>query len=103
MTDFDFISDEDKASDEDETAEIHLNPDYEPEPGGKIPEIIPRKQDRRKVVTATSGSLTPEIIKEARTANGLDIEAFFKKYHLDTNISIDRLLLGPLDEDGNLK
>lgn len=94
--DFDFISDED------ETAEIHLNPDYEPEPEEGDDEDR-RKQDRRKVVIATSGSLTPEIIKEARAANGLDIEVFFKKHHLDTNISIERLLLGPLDEDGNLK
>ena len=56
--------------------------------------------------TATSGSpvfgeLTPEIIAEARAANGLDIEKFYKKYGLD--VSIERLLLGPLDEDGNLK
>jgi len=83
MSDFDFIS---------EDGEIHLNPDYEPGP-----EVEPREQE-----TATSGNLTPEIIKEARSVYGLDVEAFFKKHHLDTNISLERLLLGPLDEDGNL-
>jgi len=88
MSNFDFISEEE---------EIHLNPDYEP---GPEVELTPRKPVKKEI--ATSGNLTPEIIKEARAANGLDIEAFFKKHHLDTNISIERLLLGPLDEDGNL-
>jgi len=97
MTNFDFISEED------ETAEVHLNPDYEP---GPEVELTPREREIRETAKreiATSGNLTPGIIKEARSVYGLDVEAFFKKYHLDTNISLERLLLGPLDEDGNLK
>lgn len=90
MSDFDFISEE---------KEVHLNPDYEP---GPEVELTPREREIAKREIATSGNLTPEIIKEARSVYGLDVEAFFKKHHLDTNISLERLLLGPLDEDGNL-
>lgn len=64
--------------------------------------------DQAEDETATSGSpkpvfgtLTPEIIKEARAANGLDIDKFYKKYGLSVNV--EKLLLGPLDENGNLK
>lgn len=54
-----------------------------------------------KPVKPVFGTLTPKIIAEARAARGLDIEKFYKKYGL--SIPVEKLLLGPLDEQGNLK
>jgi hypothetical protein len=52
---------------------------------------------------ATSGSLTPAIIKEARelaaTPRGLDIEGFMQKHKL-TSIDVEQVLNAPLKKDG---
>ncbi len=53
---------------------------------------------------ATSGSLTPEIIKEARelaeSSKGLVIEKFMQKHRL-INIDIEQMLHAPLKKDGS--
>lgn len=71
----------------------------------EIEEKIKGSKEKEEEEIATSGSppfgtLTPEIIAEARKANGLDIAKFYKKYGL--SLPVERLLLGPLDEEGNL-
>lgn len=53
---------------------------------------------------ATSGNLSPKIIKEARelaeSKKGLDIEIFMRKYKL-TSIDVEQLLNAPLKKDGS--
>jgi len=60
---------------------------------------------RLKRQIATSGSLTPKIIKEARelaeSKKGLDIDKFMQKHRL-INIDIEQMLHAPLKKDGSL-
>jgi len=67
--------------------------------GGKTKEI---KKLKKQI--ATSGSLTPVMIKEARelskTPTGLDIEKFMLKHKLIT-FDIEQVLNAPLKKDGS--
>ncbi len=70
----------------------------------------PKKETAKKKITrlekqiATSGSLTPGIIKEARelaeSPKGLNIEKFMQKHRL-INIDIEQLLHAPLKKNGS--
>jgi len=66
--------------------------------GSKTKEIANLKKQ-----IATSGSLTPKIIKEARelaeSKSGLDIDKFMQKHRL-INIDIEQMLHAPLKKDG---
>ena len=67
--------------------------------GGKTKEI---KKLKKQI--ATSGSLNPKIIKEARelaeSKAGLDIDKFMQKNRL-INIDIEQMLHAPLKKDGS--
>ena len=67
--------------------------------GSKAREV---KQLKKQI--ATSGSLTSEIIKEARelaeSKKGLDIDKFMQKHRL-INIDIEQMLHAPLKKDGS--
>lgn len=67
--------------------------------GGKAKEIKKLKNQ-----IATSGSLTPKIIKEARelaeSKKGLDIESFMRKHKL-ISVDVEQLLNAPLKKDGS--
>ena len=67
--------------------------------GSKAKEV---KQLKKQI--ATSGSLTPGIIKDARelagSPKGLDIDKFMQKHRL-VNIDIEQLLHAPLKKNGS--
>ena len=70
----------------------------------------PKKESAKKKIArlekqiATSGSLNPKIIKEARelaeSKKGLDIDKFMQKHKL-INIDIEQMLHAPLKKDGS--
>jgi len=64
-----------------------------------------KNKDLGEKETATSGSLTAEIIAEARqlaeSRKGLDIEKFITKHRLRT-FDIEQILHAPLKEDGTI-
>ena len=63
------------------------------------------EEGREEIATSGNLGLTSEVVKKARTLaespKGLDINKFFIEHQL-INVSLDRLLHGPLDKDGNL-
>jgi len=65
--------------------------------GGKTKEI---KELKKQI--ATSGSLTPKMIKEARelAETGLDVDKFMLKHKLFT-LDIEQILHAPLKKDGS--
>lgn len=70
----------------------------------------PKKESTKKKIArlekqiATSGGLTPEVIKEARelaeSTTGLNIDKFMQKHRL-INIDIEQMLHAPLNKDGS--
>lgn len=68
-------------------------------------ESAKNKIKRLEKQIATSSSLTPKIIKEARglaeSKKGLDIEKFMQKHKL-TSIDVEQMLNAPLKKDGSL-
>lgn len=91
------------------TNEIPDNDDFdfaemtEDEPKTKK-ESAKKKIVRLEKQIATSGSLTSEIIKEARelaeSPKGLNIDKFMQKHRL-INIDIEQMLHAPLKKDGS--
>jgi len=71
--------------------------------------ILPKESAKKRIARlekqiATSGSLTPKMIKEARklaeSPKGLVLDEFMQKHRL-INIEIEQLLHAPLKKDGS--
>ena len=90
---------EKKSKKEEETPETMMNK-LKGKLGSKTKEI---KVLKKRI--ATSGSLTPAIIKEARklaeSKKGLKIDDFMQKHKL-INIDLEQMLHAPLKKDGSL-